>query len=245
VLHFKFELAKLYTLAEIIRVSQENIERFRGKIRLTNNQLTESWNKNAESIRAKEYEVLEQLRNIAEPTEYISTFCSLAIQNNLLVDTAYLKNEASNRVSQITSEVRYQLLKQFKKEVRTKNDRVNNFDSLSKLEEFESFDLNFIDYQKDTLLKSLNFLPSDNLVGFSRGMIRESDNQLVESYKELQKTVNVLKSLITDQKPIKSYQLILSSSIKDLYSDFDTYFDSIAVYRSQGKRILNCIQSYR
>jgi predicted GTPase len=226
----KFLLDKLHVLSEVIKVSQENIERFKGRIRLTNNELTESWNRMVNFIREKRNSSFEQLENLTEMPSSIGSLCSKTFRG---FDSAtYWKSEVDQQVQLIKVDIKRNILHQARDRVSTVRSNVNNLKSLGELNQLDNLKLDFGAYQEGQLFNKVDFLPSALVSDQSLLIIRKVEASLAEYHREIKRAVESLKRLLVEQKPVKEYQSVLSSAINNLLRDFDNSFDSITVYRS-------------
>lgn len=226
---FLFE--KLKTLTGIIKVSQSNIERFTGKIRLTNYELTEYWNTQAELIQDKRLEIFKAISDLSEVPSSLNSLCVHATKANSIEYT--WKTEANQRIELISEGIRRNLLPYLRENTNDRKRKVKNLTGLTKtLEDSEGFKLDFGTYSGDQLFADIDFLPSPLLSNQSLQLIREADTKIHERYREVKNAVETLKKILGEQKPIKDYQTLLNSAIDHLLHDFDAYFESITVYRS-------------
>lgn len=226
----KFLLDKLEILSSIIRNSQANIDRFQGKIRLTNHVMTESWNEKLTSINAAASKVRNQLLLVQEIPSSLGLLYSKNKKSSYL--EVLISKEANEQASSVKRELERNIIPQLRNEILSNRHRVNKISSLSSSIKVESFELNLSAFQKDKLLVNTNFLPSAILSGEALKVFSESDNNLAQYKRDLESDLKNLKDLLSEHQPVRECQSFLDSAISDLDKDFDDYFESITVYRS-------------
>lgn len=234
-----FLLEKLGFLSNVIKTSEKNIDRFQGKIRLTNNTLTESWNKEISSINEIKQKTYKQLLDVPAIPSSINLLCSqnkkvnqpdyFSGQNGL---EYYIRQEVNERIKLIKSRIERNITPQFKNDVSANKGRIDNLLSLNSLSSAEVLELGFSPFQRDKLFVDVDFLPSEILFHKALNYCQEIDNQLTQYHRELEAAIEKFKKLLNEQHPLKEYESLLKSAINDLTKDFDNYFDSITVYRS-------------
>ncbi|WP_416673790.1 hypothetical protein [Egbenema bharatensis] len=224
-----FLFSKLEILSRIIKTSENNIEHFQGKIRLTNNALTESWNKVMSSIYRIENEIYGRIALAPEIPEPIDLIFRNSNSNFL---NFKLRNEAERRANLIVSDIRQDVILSVRNDVLDKRRKINSLLSLRNFSDFEPLKLNFSDLQKDRMSSRIELLPTTDFSSEALKIRGDADKNLEQYQYELRVTLEELKLLLTEQQPVKEYKLLLDQAIKNLNNDFDVYFESIKVYRS-------------
>lgn len=224
-----FLLEKVKVLAEIVKVSECNIERFQNKVQISNHTLTESWNKKAHSINEIKFNINNNIKNPPVIPENISDIVdeneNIQILNNLL------RTEAFNKVVSLNESIKRDAASQLKSGLTDTRRKINEV-SLKNLNSLENLEFKIPTHQKDKLFNNLDIIPSPSLSNEAKKELEEINKKLIDYYQQLRDAVGSLKEQLAKQEPLNQYQYLLNSAASDLANDFDAYFESITVYRS-------------
>jgi len=224
-----FLLQKLDALLNIIKTSQANIERFRSKIRVGNNALTESWNKKFSLIGSTRLNTCNMLPPLSETPDSVRAIYSSYTMREW---DNQLKQQVDERFKTAKNIINRNCVHQLKKDKNTKRKEVNNLLSLDRLNSCESLELKFSPLIPEKVFTEVDFLPSSSLSYDAQKLIEDAFNTIEGYQKKLKTAINVLHSLLEEQRPLGDYRSCLSLANEDLSKDFDTYFENINIYRS-------------
>jgi predicted GTPase len=221
---------KLISLRNILETAESNIQRFEGKIRLSNNTLTASWN-----------EKLENINYIYKETSFSDVIHMSSLQSSIFEFSSQafsptykynFEKEYEAFFEQFKRDIILQSQKQLSTFVSNGKTNVNLLTTLSSATSPQSVEIDFSDFRIDIVLDKLNLQPPAILrLGLS-SKTNELDENLMKIFDKLNRQVTDLRKNLIESRPIGEYQNIIKDACSSLARDFDDYFDSISVYRT-------------
>ncbi len=220
---------KLIFLSGILSGADLNINRFRGKIQVANNNLTQSWNEKYREINdVRSSLIAEKIFlefNLPDLLDLINSRQKKPFEFELQRSGLEKQNELKEAIGLgLTSQIR-----------KLTSDSRNTIDTLSSLEDIgglKSLLLEFKSISKDKLIENIDLLPSSFLISDSSAAVRDLDEKLVDHYNDLNKNLESLLKMVLNQTPLREFKDIIDDAVNALGRDFDNYFDAIAVYRT-------------
>jgi hypothetical protein len=221
---------KLVSLRNILETAESNIQRFEGKIRLSNNTLTASWN-----------EKLENINHIYKETSFGDLIPTNALQGSIPEFSAQafsslykcnFEKEYDSFFEQFQRDMIFQVSKQLSVFISDRKTNVNLLTALNSATSSQIVEVDFSSFRTDIVLDKINLAPPAILRLELSSKIRGLDENLVKVFEKLNRQVIDLRKLLIESKPIGEYQDIIKDACSSLARDFDDYFDSIAVYRT-------------
>jgi predicted GTPase len=224
-----FLQSKLRFLAGVLNGADANIDRFRGKIQVTNNNLTQSWNEKFKKITDTKKELLSEkiFSEISFPN-----LINLLDRQKIRTFELELKRLAVDRQGKIQDKIAEDLITQIRKITSENRDSIKRLSSLDDLLYSQSLMLDFSSISKKKLIEDADFSLPSGLINDSLSVIRDLDEKLVEYYNDFAKNMEYIQGVIENQVPLKDFKLVVDDAVNSLAQDFDNYFDAITVYRT-------------
>ncbi|KAM3090725.1 hypothetical protein ACKFKF_34355 [Phormidesmis sp. 146-12] len=223
-----FLLEKLQTLSSIIKTAEDNIKQFQGKIRVTNNTLTETWSSKLVSLREIEQDVQSYLPDVLEMPSSIELTCHSTERAKFL--EYVLKQEATRQTELIIKGIWRSLVPQLKEVISDSKRKAEKLSSLENTVSLEQLELKFPRVQKHKLFVNTEFFPSPVLSSQALEIRRNIDDRVIKYHHNLASAIKNFKQLLTEQRPLRDYTSLLNSAVDGLAQDFDAYFDAVKVY---------------
>jgi hypothetical protein len=220
---------KLIFLSGILNNADININRFRGKIQVANNSLTQSWNEKYREINdiRSSFIVNKIFSEVNLPD--LKSLINSGQKRNFEFKSQELGIDKQDEIKEaITSGLTSQIRK-------LTSDSKNTVDSLSSLEDIEilkSLMLDFKAISKDKLIENIDFLPPSRLISDSSEAVCDLDKKLIEYYNDLNKNLETLQKMCLNQTPLMDFKSSIDDAVNALGKDFDNYFEAITVYRT-------------
>jgi hypothetical protein len=221
-----FLSGKLESLKTVLDTAESNIQRFEGKIRVTNNTLTASWNEKLDRINSISREIVKgELMEPASLPSSISDFSRQAF-------SSYQYSIERENI-QFFESFKKDLISQVKKQLAIfttiGKKQVNG---LTALKSVRDTDVDFSSFQVSLVIDQVNIEPLPTLRSQSNHIVSELDQTLLKIYEKLSKQSIELGKYINGNEPISEYQRIIDEACSSLACDFDDYFESISAYRT-------------
>lgn len=224
----KFVARKLVTISEIVKTAEENVARFQNTVQVANNGLTKSWNEKVKFIDRKEESTYEDSHKIHSLPSSLEGVAKGTVQYNRF------KMQVAQRASERNKTAMDSLSKDVESLLKSDFLRLSRkIDGIS-FEKFEDDNIEFKAslFSKKDIYEKIELIPSLQAQNEARDTWKKVNSEVSGLYTELKKRVRELTKCVNNRQPIRDYDLHLESASKDLLDDFDTFFESIRVYRS-------------
>ena len=224
-----FLQSKLKFLSDVLNGADNNINRFKGKIQVANNSLTQSWNEKFREINDIRFKLLSEKLFLESNLPVLNDLINTHRKNIFDTDLQSLGIQRQNAINEkIISELK-SCLTQFTYESR---DIVHEVSSLKDVEILNSLLLDSKIISKNKLIEGIDFFPPPSLLRDSLLEVRCFDDSLVEYHSDLSKNLDGFQKMLLNQTPLREFKGVIDDAVNALGKDFDNYFEAIAVYRT-------------
>ena len=220
-----FLIDKLKSLSEVLNTADSNIIKFKDKIRVSNNNLTQSWSDKLVRINGVKIKVISSklMEELVLP--------KLEVFSTSQQDWKF-REAVTDRGAEIKGKINGSLVSQLKKILSDKKKLIESLSTLDDTEVSQILILDLKNISKDKLFENVEVLPSPNSYSNSFSSVKEMDSKLLECYDNFGKKLTEIHQVLVEQEPLKDLKLIIDTAINDLGADFDAYFESINIYRT-------------
>ena len=179
-------------MSGILNGADLNINRFRGKIQVANNNLTQSWNEKHREINDIRSNLVAEKIFLELNSPDLTDIINSRQKKPFEFELQRLGLEKQNEVKETIS---LGLICQVRK---LSSDSRSTVDSLSSLEDIEilkSLLLEFKHISKDKLIENIDLLPPSLSISNSSSAVRDLDEKLMEYYNDLNKNLESLQKI--------------------------------------------------
>jgi predicted GTPase len=217
---------KIIIISELVKTAQDNIDKYHNNIMITNNRMTESWQKYSQQLNRRKQDIMEEV----EKYELLP---------KSLYDIA-MNNERMNKfVSTIDKQTEYQWINI---QNRTRSIIIDQMaivgaqmkTDIAKEEFKEITPINFQrnKYIPNDVPEEYYYLPDSVITDEAIKQFSVANSQLLQQTRNIDDYLVELSKQLFNQKPLHDIENIHNNAKNDLDNDLNNFFNNITIYRS-------------